>query len=31
MAPIYLFEDISLGEAFAKTFRLGFATWEASF
>ena len=27
MAPIYLFEDISLGKAFAKTFRLGFATW----
>ena len=23
MAPIYLFEDISLGEAFAKTFRMG--------
>lgn len=31
MAPIYLFEDISLGEAFAKTFRLGFATWGGVF
>ena len=28
---IYLFEDISLGEAFAKTFRLGFATWGGVF
>ena len=28
MAPIYLFEEISLMEAFRKTFRLGFATWE---
>ena len=27
LAPIYLFEDISLMEAFRKTFRLGFATW----
>lgn len=27
MAPIYLFENISLGAAFKKTFRLGFATW----
>ena len=31
MSPIYLFEDISLGEAFAKTFRLGFATWGGIF
>lgn len=27
MAPVYLFENISLGAAFKKTFRLGFATW----
>lgn len=27
LAPIYLFEDITLMEAFKKTFRLGFATW----
>lgn len=26
-APIYLFENISIWEAFKKTFRLGFATW----
>ena len=31
MAPIYLFEDISLMEAFRKTFRLGFATWGGVF
>ena len=31
MSPIYLFEDISLSEAFAKTFRLGFATWGGIF
>ena len=30
-APIYLFEDISMGEAFKKTFRLGFATWGGVF
>ena len=30
-SPIYLFEDISLSEAFAKTFRLGFATWGGIF
>ena len=27
MPPVYLFENISLGAAFKKTFRLGFATW----
>ncbi len=31
MAPIYLFEDISVMEAFKKTFRLGFATWGGIF
>ena len=31
MAPIYLFEEISLMEAFRKTFRLGFATWGGVF
>lgn len=31
MAPIYLFEDISLTAAFQKTFRLGFATWGGVF
>lgn len=30
-APIYLFEDISLMNAFRKTFRLGFATWGGVF
>lgn len=31
LAPIYLFENISFGEAFKKTFRLGFATWGGVF
>ena len=31
LAPIYLFEDITLMEAFKKTFRLGFATWGGVF
>lgn len=31
LAPIYLFEDITLMEAFRKTFRLGFATWGGVF
>lgn len=31
MAPIYLFEDVSLGTAFSKTYRLGFATWGGVF
>lgn len=31
LAPIYLFEDISFGAAFTKTFRLGFATWGGVF
>ena len=31
MAPIYLFEDISLMAAFKKTYRLGFATWGGVF
>lgn len=31
LAPIYLFEDISLMKAFRKTFRLGFATWGGVF
>ena len=30
-APIYLFENISIMEAFKKTFRLGFATWGGVF
>ena len=30
-APIYLFEDITVMEAFKKTFRLGFATWGGIF
>lgn len=29
--PVYLFEDISVGGAFKKTFRLGFATWGGIF
>lgn len=28
---IYLFEDISFGDAFTKTFRLGFRTWGGTF
>lgn len=28
---VYLFENISLGQAFAKTYRLGFATWGGVF
>ena len=31
LTPIYLFEDITLMEAFKKTFRLGFATWGGVF
>ncbi len=31
MPPVYLFEDISFGEAFKKTLRLGFATWGGIF
>ena len=31
LAPVYLFEDITLMGAFKKTFRLGFATWGGVF
>lgn len=31
MSPIYLFEEISMMQAFKKTFRLGFATWGGVF
>lgn len=31
LAPIYLFEDVSIIDAFKKTFRLGFATWGGVF
>ena len=31
LAPVYLFEDINMMEAFKKTFRLGFATWGGIF
>lgn len=31
LTPIYLFEKISIADAFRKTFRLGFATWGGVF
>ncbi|MDR0938001.1 MAG: hypothetical protein LBN29_01415 [Mediterranea sp.] len=31
LPPIYLFEQVSIGEAIGKTYRLGFATWGSTF